>query len=58
MLNTTKKLLDPETKNLNSVQTEPRTQNIEKEDPCAKLYIYIYIHTKIHICDGKKLYKN
>ena len=27
--------MDPETKNLSSVRTEPRTQQIENEDPCA-----------------------
>ena len=35
MLNTTKKLLDLETKNLSSVRTEPRTQQIENEDSHA-----------------------
>ena len=34
-LNTTRKLLDPETKNLSFVRTEPRTQQIENEDPRA-----------------------
>ena len=34
-LNTTRKLLDPETKNLSSIWTEPRTQQIENEDPHA-----------------------
>ena len=28
-----RKLLDPETKNLSSIRTEPRTQQIENEDP-------------------------
>ena len=32
MPNTTRKLLDPETKNLRSIWTEPRTQHIENED--------------------------
>ena len=30
-----RKLLDPETKNLSSVRTEPITQEIESEDPRA-----------------------
>ena len=33
MPNTMRKLLDPETKNLSSIRTEPRTQQIENEDP-------------------------
>ena len=32
-LKTTRKLLDPGTKNLNSVRTERRTWQIENEDP-------------------------
>ena len=35
MLNTTRKLLDLETKNLISIQTKTRTQQIENEDPVA-----------------------
>ena len=34
-LNTTGKSLDPETKNISSVRTEPRSQQIENEDPRA-----------------------
>ena len=30
-----RKLLDPETKNLSTLWTEPRTQQIENEDPRA-----------------------
>ena len=35
MLDTTIKLLDPKTKNLISVRCEPRTQQIENENPHA-----------------------
>ena len=35
MLNTTRKLLDTETKNISSLRTERRTQQIENEDPWA-----------------------
>ena len=34
-LNTTKKLLNTETKSLSSIRTEPRTQEIENDDPRA-----------------------
>ena len=36
-LNAKKKLLDSETKKLSFVRTEPRTPQIENEDPCADI---------------------
>ena len=40
-LNTTRKLLDPETKILSFVWTEPRTQQAENEDPRAVFSISV-----------------
>ena len=41
-LNTMRKLLDPETKNFSSIQTEPRTQQIEKKPLMLPFQVHFY----------------
>ena len=37
-----RKLLDPDTKNLSSIQTEPRTQQIEKKPLMLPFQVHFY----------------
>ena len=41
-LNTMRKLLDPDTKNLSSIQTKPRTQQIEKKPLMLPFQVHFY----------------